>query len=129
MYLTFFGEKMIVWKVVRRAMGRLVSAIADGRAMVEYKPGEWVEAPEWLRRLGYNLLAFDDLEAAKEFADKCWGSFEIWEAEAESVVYVPKAPLDLVSLACGEIEPDRHLLEWPEHTVMCRRLRLIRRVF
>ena len=120
---------MIVWKVVKRIDRKLVSVVADGKAMVEYKPGEWVEAPEWLRRLGYNLLAFDDLEAAKEFSLVFSGNLEIWEAEAESVVYVPKAPLDLLSLALGKIEPNRHFLEWPEHTVMCRKLKLIRRVF
>ena len=119
---------MKVWKVVKNVNGRLVSAIVKGQAAVEYIPGEWVEAPEWLRSKEYHLLAFQDLSEAIDFAKlhSATRNLEIWEAEAEDLVPLP-FPLDISRLSVGLAIRIKDY--WPTGTIMCRRLKLLKRVW
>lgn len=122
-----------VYKVVeeRRFLGifpEKVSAIVEGKARVSYKPNKWVEAPAWLSEKGYDLTAFVSYEAAKKFSKGLlrWANFAIWEGEAEGVLTELPPTLDIYDLEEGKmtILPD----PWPEGTVMCRRLELVKRI-
>lgn len=116
-------------KVVRRlSNGTLVSCLAAGKARVVYKPGEWTEAPEWLSKEGYNLTSFISFETAWRFAkDYPNKHFEIWEAEAEDITTALPPKLKLTWLEFGEMLESSSAW-WPDGTVMCRRLKLVRRV-
>ena len=127
---------MKVYKVVRRRFGissGLYSVIMFNHACVKYEPNKWVEAPEWLQERGYHLTAFEDLKVAEKWTNEILRLnadlplfLEIWEAEADGVVedLPPK---------CNEFAVDYEKLlprlgVWPEGTVMCRRLKLVKKV-
>lgn len=116
---------MKVYKVVRRREnGELVSVWAYGKAEVKYKPGKWVQAPRWLRRLGYHLLVFNEFKTAKSW---CNGpGTEIWEAEADKFMPIP-IMLDVIALSRKQvIEVNK---TFPRGTVMVRKLKLLRKVY
>ena len=121
---------MKVYKVVRRERKGLVSVFAGGKANVRYKPQEWVKAPEWLRERGYDILAFMRISDAKRWVRgirKVFGDkLEIWEAEADTLRTPPKI-LDFTLLGQG-IMSDWNSY-WPSGTVMCRKIKLLRRVW
>ena len=77
------------YKVVRRTEhGTLVSCSTDHpELMVQYRPGEWAEAP-----VG-GLLAFSSWASADGFAcglrAKTHNHYEVWECEAEEPVSLP----------------------------------------
>jgi hypothetical protein len=77
---------MIVFKLVTKEDGRLVSLMEKGKRQVEYKPGE-VSYPS----IGV-LYARDSKEASLEAAKRYMSSgaipfVELWEAEATEVEY------------------------------------------
>jgi len=122
---------MKVYKVVENFKGRLVSALIFGKAVVEYTPGEWTEAPKWLARKGYHITAFKDLVDARDFAafnSTYVKHMEIWQAEAEGVSEDLPAMMNPFGLSCGVLEkcPDDFL--WLSSTIMCRRLKLVRKL-
>ena len=120
-------EVVKVYKVVFRGEhGELRSILAYGDAEVVYTPNKWVEAPRWLAKEGYYLTAFKTIEDALDFVDGVSLRFEIWEAEAQGIIKKLPNPCDIDSLADRKLVPLK--LEWPRGTIMCQRLRLIRRV-
>jgi hypothetical protein len=130
-----------VFKVVRRTeQGTLVSCATDHpELMVQYRPGEWAEAP-----VG-GLLVFSNWTYADGFAcglyAKTHKPYEVWECEAEEPVQLPdlrvvctdfvgvvkwlwrhpclRTVIDEIRL--GGFEP------WPTGTWAFRRVCLIRR--
>ena len=130
-----------VFKVVRRTeQGTLVSCLMDHpELLVEYKPGEWAEAP-----VG-GLLVFSSRASADGFAQrlraKTHNRYEVWECEAEESVLLPGlrvACTDMVNAVkwlwghpCLRPVADEIRLggfgSWPTGTWAFRRVRLIRR--
>ncbi|RLC84346.1 MAG: hypothetical protein DRJ03_14500 [Chloroflexi bacterium] len=115
---------MKVYKFVLPSHNYYVSVVAAGKAEVKYFPGKWVKAPFWLRRRGYHLTAFKDLETAEKYTNVFSSRAELWEAEAEGVITELPPPLLQWRLARGFI--CRGANTWPEGTVMAKRLRLVK---
>jgi len=118
-----------VYKVVERLSdGKLVSPVAYGAAEVIYVPGKWVQAPEWLQKLGYHLTAFINYMDACTFAENLWQArfLEIWLAEAKGILERLPPTKDLASLAYGGLEGEG--VGWPKGTIMCKALKLLRKV-
>jgi hypothetical protein len=109
--------------------GRLSSVIARWALKVQYRPGQWADAP-----IG-GLLAFASLEAARRFADgfRARGqSVQIWEAEGHGAVELPEKCVLPGALRIAEA---RQLWSggpgdssWPSDTVAYIRIKLIRRI-
>lgn len=112
--------------VIRSPDGRLWSAVASGKARIQYLPGQWVEAPQWLGEKGYHLFVFEELSAALKWLELFASAAEAWEAEAEDVLPLP-AFLSLDAIREGQVVPSlygKHLAK----TMMARRVKLVRRV-
>ena len=119
---------MRVYKVVERQGRELRSAVAYGMAKVIYKR-EWVEAPEWLAEQGYHLTAFKSLEDAVRFRNVySLNDAEVWEAEADGVTDNLPCIASVNLLSIGRIVSNSVYPGWPKGTVMCKRLKLVRRV-
>jgi len=121
---------MKVYKVVKRSErgDSFQSLFPQTLAKVEYKVGEWSEAPEFLRKKGYYLFAFRDLRSALLFISEIliW-DVVLFEAEARGEKKLPP-PLKLWKLETqGKTEVDMDA-EWPPGTVMVERIKLIREV-
>ena len=126
---------MRVYKVVRKVEGRLVSAVASAAGpgvKVIYKIGGWVSAPRWLRREGYHILAFHSIEDAKEWIEGMHpvlaDGLEIWEARGEGIINPRKRAIPIWFLKVGLMD-ERYGFEWPIGTVMCKRVKLIKKVW
>lgn len=109
----------------------MVSVFAQGKAQVKYTPKKWAEAPKWLKEKGYHVLAFNTRRDAKVWIDGLqmvfpYCALEIWEAEADAV-REPKEMLDFTLLPQGIAVRWDH--EWPLGTVMCRRIKLLKKVW
>lgn len=130
---------MKLWKVFSMKNGNLISARAPKVASVIYPAGEWTEAPEWLRKRGYHLLAFTSKEQAELFSWVTNSGLSglviseydtdiIREVEAEGV-YKPNRPLcDLrrVRFLSGKYIDIKSLkMSWPEGTRFCKRIKVI----
>jgi len=131
----------VAYKVVRRTeRGALVSCLMDHpELLVEYKPGEWAEAP-----VG-GLLVFWSWASADGFAQglrtKTREQYEVWESEAEGPVRLPDlrvACTDMVNVVrwlwghpCLRPVADEIRLggfgSWPTGTWAFRRVRLLRK--
>ena len=129
------------YKVVRRTeQGTLVSCLMDHpELLVEYKPGEWAEAP-----VG-GLLAFWSWASADGFAQGLHAmtheQYEVWESEAEEPVRLPDlrvACTDMVNAVkwlwrhpCLQPVADEIRLggfgSWPTGTQAFKRVRLLKR--
>jgi hypothetical protein len=120
-----------VYKIVKQQPnGKLVSAAAQGKAQVQYKPGEWAYPPKWLRKEGYNgLYAFSNLKDAIEYYNHIYRpeNLQLWEARAEGISPPTKICLDFVSLRNGFTGPFRQK-HWPEGTISCKELKLLKQV-
>jgi hypothetical protein len=108
--------------------------------VVEYRPGEWAEAP-----VG-GLLVFEEYQQADLLLGALYvatrDEFEIWRCEASERVRLPEFSLtrtdfrDLVELlwASEDVRAIRHqiwparLEFWPEGTQAYRRVKLLERV-
>ena len=125
-----------MYKVVVNSRGVRMSANADcggdRRLVVEYVPGEWVEA-----RVG-GLLVFDNLVDALGFVGGRW-RFEVWECEVRDEVRLPRYRLAvdgefggmgvLEELWCrGELGSGVGGPGWPPGTRAFRGVRLVRLV-
>lgn len=102
---------------------RYYSAIACGDFGVEYLISKWVMAPEWLRDKGYNLLVFDDLEAAKRLAKEA-DYFRIFLVNIEGI---EKELPPFRSMLSGAIIGDGK--RWPVGTVMVEKVKLTKQVY
>lgn len=122
---------MKAYKVVRNYQDRLVSAITGGEGRTKYVPGEWVQAA----CEGTPLFAFREEDAAREFRElQCW---ELWEIKARGIQTRPGAKVRAsysAMLSCKELArfwagtADRHLASAPAGTVLCREIKLVRRL-
>lgn len=120
-------EKNICYKVVaKNNSGKYTSAIVFKNAEVVYQIGEWVNAPLWLRKRGYHLLAFDDEIRAKEFRFYNTG-LVVFRAEYENKI-IELPPLCFVHV----VSQEKCLLEkdfpWPRGTIMVEKIKLLEEV-
>jgi hypothetical protein len=133
---------MTAYKLVRRtAQGRLLScAVEIPGLVVEYRPGEWAEAP-----VG-GLLVFEQYQQADLLLGALYvatgAEFEIWRCEASERVRLPEFSVnrtdikEVVELLWGseDVRAIRHriwparLEFWPEGTRAYRRVKLLERV-
>ncbi len=123
----------ILYKVVRRCNGKLVSLTAQGKYAVEYSTEEFAEAP-----IG-GLLTFADQKNA--FTCKA-SDTEIWECEGQQQVKLPlwrvswlgalQGAEDIVekvwSPKGNSLSGLPYLLEWPQGTLAFKRVKLLRKV-
>jgi len=125
--------------VLSSSSGVKISMWASGDAETIYTVGEWAKAPEVLARIGYHLLAYDDIESAKFLMHQ---GYEIWEAIAEDEIKVlpPRLRDSFVAQITRYISEPRVLRKsgrvasdlrnggWPKNTVMYKRIKLARRI-
>lgn len=123
---------MKCYKVVQ-VRNSLVSAYAYGHATVEYIPGVAVEAPRYLARLKYHLMAFDTYKTALDyyrgfdFGDSP-GDLQIWEALGEDFVEIPARYVGLwYDSKHAAVKPTEATV-FPIGTLMFKRITLIERV-
>ncbi len=115
------------YKVVNKERsGALISIYVDGKAKVEYKIGEFVEAPDWLAKEGYHLLVFDNLKDALTFYEEDV-SLQLFECECKDEVEL-KEYLSTSFLEIGCLRSLTIIFGWPEGTRMFKRVKLIKRV-
>ena len=117
-----------VYKLVKRVDDKLVSIKATGKAQVEYKIGEWVEAPEWLNKQEYQLCVFKDKKNAQRVM-RIWEKDSIlFECEAENVHYTTEPYLSIYYLDRGEIQTYGGS-QWPTLAqIMAQRVKLIKEI-
>ena len=115
---------MKYYKVVREEDGKRYSLIVHGKACVEYVPGEWTKAPEWLARRGYHLLVFTDFDKARYWCEN--ETDEVWECEVKDVIEELPLMLDIKALACGRAFNSFSC--FPKETVMAREVKLVKLV-
>lgn len=129
----------IAYKVVKYADGNFYS-ITMGASSVTYSRLNWTDTPYQMELLGYYLTAFDDLECALEFYRRIHNEDverQIWKVRCISPQKVPERRLTPGSLQTaaryGEIESDGVKivpgeLEWPNGTVMYKKMMLMDRL-
>jgi len=126
---------MKVYKIVRNIDGELVSVGATGMARIVYKPHEWISAPRQLAERGYHITAFRSLRRAainlhvlSSYTLPSVYGFELWEAEAEGITRKLPPMLNMLQLAKGQFK--EHLAPdlWAYGTIMCRRIKLIKKL-
>jgi hypothetical protein len=124
-----------VYKVVHVVDGtKLISYYARGPYMVEYRPGEWAEAP-----VG-GLLAFKSIKAVEAFLDMPLHTLSlvgypirVWRAEAEERVALPAKYSCLLDDDYKKYWMAPRLARWshyrwPDGTVAYQKLRLLERI-
>jgi len=120
---------MLVYKIVKRLEnGELVSAFISGEASVKYLSGKYVRAPQWLEKRGYYITAFKQFWHALAYF--CFQSnLEIWVARTPKIIEEKRlpCPCDIEKLSYGQY--CRSWLYWPQGTVMCRKIKLLRRIY
>lgn len=110
---------------------RLISPFATGLACVEYKIGEFVEAPEWLLQYNYGLTYFQYKDEAFEWSSgRAHGlSWKLYEVEVEEKIHTPPPICLLQYLATGNFMPypARQGNDcWFYNTRMCHRIKLVK---
>jgi hypothetical protein len=128
-----------VFKIVR-AYGGALWSISFGPSdvcCVQYVPGQWVQAPEIMRRLGYDLCVFRDLTYVRSFVGSPRSrlrDWEVWRCDARGV----RQPLlfslgeEFVTVFIKSLL-DGHALDieaipygsWPHGTLFARSVRLV----
>ena len=115
-----------VYKLVKRVDDKLVSIRTGGLAKVEYKIGEWSEAPAWLKEKGYDLCILENIDTAIMVQHTFEKDSIILECEAENIHTADQPYLSVSHLSEGEIHGWEHA-EWPSLcTVMAERVRPIK---
>jgi len=102
-------------------MPGMTSWLACGLAKVIYRQGEWVEAPRWLAVKGYHLLVFESLGSARRYVGRSMPC--IYRCVVEGVITPLPQMLTLRILRQGVF--DFAPYNWPEGTVMVRRVKLL----
>jgi hypothetical protein len=119
--------------VILDEKGDRFSAFAELQARVRYVVGEWAETVPWLAEKGYDLLVFNDVQAAKAYALTLTCvrifPFEIWECEVEQVRDYAGLPefLCVGALGTGEVYVDKNF-RWPLCTCMAKRVKLVKKL-
>lgn len=124
-------QKQIVYKLIReQPRNILTSIVVTGKAAKIYKPGIAQRAPKWLAERGYYITAFRNRRAAHLFAMAAFpgGESQIWRCEATEVIPRSKLPpiCWMSDLAAGTLA--RAAMTWPTDTVMCKTIKLLKRV-
>ena len=129
---------MKVYKVLQRVDDKLFSAVVEDIARVEYKIGEYSEAPQWLQDQGYHITAFQNLIGAKSFIIDdmpCTKSeLEIYKCEARDIFEKAQLPPSLTVWELQQLfELDEYILPvrssvWPWGTIMCLKLKPVRKI-
>jgi len=118
---------MRCYKVISSVDSSLHSAIVGGKALVTYKPGEFVTAPQHLAQQGYHLLVFADIHSAKDFTDlMSTGTHVIWSCECEEEMPLPPI-CSLFDIHRGRLQP-LSVGSWPAGTKMFKRVKLLEMV-
>lgn len=112
------------FKLLTLADWGLMSYSARGMAACVYPIGAWVEAPDWLAKLGYGLCVFDTMEHARRF-DR-FPSDGIWECEVEDAHEPTVRPIRHDALEDGYTDESGE--DWPLGTLHAKRVKIIRRV-
>ena len=120
---------MIVYKVVQRTYpDKLISVIMTGKASIQYYPNIVCTAPKWLADKGYHLMAFKRFKDARYFAV---GNQQIWRAEVTETTSNLPERLFISVLHKGKVIPSGGKTDgktWPRGTVMCKTIKLIKKV-
>jgi len=118
------------YKVVFEEKGKLISALARGKAQVIYEPNKWASAPKWLTQQGYHLTFFRDLGSAKYFLEK-WDYFydklQIWECKISTITQLPPF-CDGYQIRLGRLIEEL-LPTWQYGTCMAKQIKLIKKVW
>ena len=106
----------------------LCSLIVFGKARKTYRLGVANRAPRWLAEKGYHITAFNSLKNAEHFL-LCWraNSRQIWECEATGVFSDMRGRCEQESLSDGKLTRLTYV-GWPNGTVMCKTLKLVKEV-
>lgn len=121
------------YKVVsKESNGSLRSVFTVGKARVEYKIGEWVQAPRWLARKGYHLFVYDSPHVALYNAIGFYesGAFMfgvVYMCDVQHVYSQLPNFLNDESLWNGKVEPLPYE-GFPGGTVMVQRVKLLEEV-
>ena len=120
--------KTTVYKLIHLdAASKRTSWLVLGKASKFYEPGVTHRAPKWLAVESYHLTAFDSLANLKYFTDGFYSyCYEIWECEATGVFDDLPKLCEPLFLQDGKLIKKSSL--WPKGTVMCKTLKLIRKV-
>jgi hypothetical protein len=127
---------MPLYKVVRENQENpdtYVSALVSGKAWMTYQTTKAAEVPRWLSDKGYYATAFNDLQAAQDFADnvhvpKNAPKPRIFEAEGEVIDFDELPPrARIFDVVQGVLDP-QPVFGWPDRTVMVKSLRLTREI-
>ena len=82
--------------------GTLISNVSLGKAMVHYKVGEWVSAPQWLASQGYHLFVFRGLKGAEAF--QCFDEDLVYKCLVRGVAHELPKFLQAYDLAIGRFK-------------------------
>ena len=106
----------------------LYSAIVYNKAGIRYKKLGWNVAPKWLAEMGYHLLAFRTIEDAVKFGlDEGLVSVDIWEVELMGIIKKMPPKLDIGQICYGN-KKAVPFGDWPEGTIMAKKVKLIKKV-
>lgn len=133
-------ENKIYYKAVRKIDDKLYSFSAYGKAKVEYKVNEYVQAPEWLRKKDYHLLVFDNLKDCINFLKPMEHVDKIYTCKIKGKIEKLPAILNFYYLSHssmvrarifyteeGKIRTDI-LCTWPIGTIMAKKVMLLEEV-
>lgn len=115
-------------KDLKRQKYIMYSAVVRDKARVRYKKLGWNVAPKWLAQNGYHLVAFRTIEDAVKFGlDEDLVSVDIWEVELMGIIKKMPPKLDIHQICRGNKEAVP-FGDWPEGTIMAKKVKLIKKV-
>jgi len=122
-----------VWKVILPLSPEgAYSTIVYGKALVRYSTENWVEAPQWLSKRGYDLCCFLNVLDAMLFAYSLEREnnrpYQVWEARAIGLKreLPPRCREGL--LASGTLTMYTIDAHWARGTFMAEKIKLVKRV-
>lgn len=129
----------VVYKVVRKhGGGRFSSNFVQGKARVRYSTKHYAKAPEWLREMGNDLLAFNTLKQAEDYRmcncsklETCifvaYARGKIRDAAERDVMY---RTWSYMELAEGKIDRLKKggKTQFPVGSLACSEIRLVKEV-
>jgi len=117
------------YKAIRKD---LTSCFTEGKANIQYKINEYVNAPDWLPKENGFLFVFSDFHNAYVFASiitrVLYEKANIYECEVQGVSKKLPSFLNTNFLACGKVILC-HFLNFPKGTVAVRKVKLIRKIW
>ena len=126
---------MKCYKIVRvkkRKNGeRYFSFWAGDGAKVEYKIGEYVGTPDWLKKQGYYLTVFENIKTLKQYAKKRNLEPELFRyfiCDCEEKVNLPRIAGYVDYIKHGILVLSKYHAEWPRGTRMFKKVKLIKEI-